>query len=110
MINTLNYKGKLIIKVGSIEGYIDLTGEVCLSRVLQNGETTVEGKGRGDLQAFRCVWGCLLSWAKRHGLKKLWCEPTVTDGRGVIRTRVYTRVGFTVIQKSDNYIYMELSL
>ena len=86
-------KNYLTVTIGAITGYIHRDGEIELSRA-GDDEQAVSGRGRGDLTALRLVWGCLLTWALRHHVEMLWCEPTSGDGRGETRRRVYSRVGF----------------
>ena len=97
------------VRLGNIMGYCHQGGEVSLEYI--SGETRsyhgrTAGKGAGDLAALRLVWGCLLTWAIRHGVKTLWCEPTASDGRGQTRTRVYRRAGFVETKPG----WMELGL
>ena len=87
-------KNNMTVILGSIEGFVAKDGEIELSKRGVDGIDGVSGKGRGNVRELRIVWGCLLSWAVKHNVRKLWCEPTVSDGRGATRDRVYSRVGF----------------
>ena len=89
----------------NIVGFVADDGEIELSKRGVDGINAVSGKGRGNVQELRIVWGCLLSWAVKHNVQKLWCEPTASDGRGSTRERVYSRVGFV-----RNGLIMELRL
>ena len=82
------------IILGSIRGFVHISGECELSRPGDTIETSTSGRGTGDLHSLRIVWAEMLSWAETHGIDQLYCEPTMIDGRGATRERVYSRVGF----------------
>jgi hypothetical protein len=88
-------RNSIKIRIGNIEGYCHISGEVEISKCGVSGFSGVSGKSeKGNLSHLRQIWGCLLSWAKAHNIKRLYCEPTLEDGRGKTRCHVYSRVGF----------------
>ena len=84
----------LRLRQGGIAVFAGKDGEIEFSRLHVDGLAAVSGKGAGNLKDFRQLWECVLTWAHHHRIRQLWCEPTMTDGRGKTRQRVYSRVGF----------------
>ncbi len=96
--------------IGSIEAYLGADGEVELSRRGEDGLTSVSGKGHGNLNALRLAWGIILASARQAGIKKLYCEPTLADGRGKTRIAVYKRAGFKIVSQTQDHAFMECAV
>ena len=94
--------------LGNIQAYLGVDGEVELSRRgAVSPHEAVSGKGKGELRTLRLMWGIVLTSARNVGLERLYCEPTLTDGRGQVRVRAYQRAGFKVTHKSEGLVWME---
>ena len=99
-------------RLGHLTAFLGHDGEVEFTTSLSGApEERVRGKGRKpDLATLRLMWGIVLGSARLHGLERLYCEPTLDDGRGRTRIAAYRRAGFKVVHQDKGLVWMEYSL